>query len=64
MKARDFKKEIKNAELKDVKKLLSQYMQGEVYFTDRQLQKLIELNDGHGGCNFKYKIKPNNEQNN
>lgn len=64
MKARDFKKEIKNAELKDVKKLISQYMQGEIYFTDKQLQKLIELNDGRGGCNFKYKISSNKEQNN
>ena len=64
MKTRDFKKEIKNAELKDVKKLLSQYMQEEIYFTDRQLQKLTELNDGRGGCIFKYKINSNKEQNN
>ena len=55
MKARNFKKELKNAELKDVKKMLSKYMQGEVFYTERQLQKLIELNDGRGGCNFKYK---------
>ena len=55
MKARDFKKELKNAELKDVKKMLSKYMQGEVFYTERQLQKIIELNDGRGGCKFKYK---------
>ena len=64
MKARDFKKHLKNADIIEVKDLITKYMQGEIYFTDRQLQKLVELNDGRGSCNFKYKIEPNNKQSN
>lgn len=56
MKARDFKKQIKDVDLQGVKKLLSQYMQGEIFFTDKQLETLVFLNDGKGSCNFKYKI--------
>lgn len=40
-----------------VKKVLSMYMQDEIFLTDRQLEKATSLNDGRGGALLKYNKK-------
>ena len=40
-----------------VKKVLSMYMQDEIFLTNRQLEIATSLNDGRGGALFKYNKK-------
>lgn len=40
-----------------VKKVLSMYMQDEIFLTNRQLEKATSLNDGRGSASFKYDKK-------
>ena len=51
MKAKDFKKALKEMKPDDIKSL---YMTCKIYLTDKQLSKVCELGNHHGGCAFKY----------
>ena len=56
MKKREFKKQI---EQNKPQELLSKYMTNEIFLTDKQLDKVIELKkgtseEGHGSAGFKY----------
>lgn len=54
MRTRDFNKVLKE---KGVKKVLSMYMQDEIFLTDHQLNIATSLNDGRGGALLKYNKK-------
>ena len=54
MRTGEFNKVLKE---RGVKKVLSMYMQDEIFLTDRQLEKATSLNDGRGGALLKYNKK-------
>ena len=54
MRTGEFNKALKE---RGVKKVLSMYMQDEIFLTDRQLEKATSLNDGRGGALLKYNKK-------
>lgn len=63
MKTRDFNKMIKNLydsqnktyKINDIEKIKSDYMVGKICLSEKQLEKVCNLGNGHGGCCFKYK---------
>lgn len=54
MRIRDFKKLLKE---KDIKEILSMHLTCEIFLTDFQLGKILKLNDGRGSALFKYDKK-------
>lgn len=50
MKAKEFKKLIKE---KQPNQIISDYMTCKIYLTEKQLNKVCELGNHHGGCAFK-----------
>lgn len=48
MKSRDFNKIIKE---KTPSEILEDYMLGKIYLTDKQLEKITNSGEHHGGCN-------------
>lgn len=54
MKTKDFNKLLKRD---NPKKILTNHMMGEIYLTDKQLDKVCKLNDGRGGCILKDRKK-------
>ena len=50
MKTKEFKKLLKE---KQPSEIISDYMTCKIYLTERQLAKVCELGNHHGGCAFK-----------